>query len=143
MRERATWPIATTWREHRLLLGALLLALASARRLASRRGMLGVFLSRRLVASLGPPMNRLAGLVAMPWWRFTPAGLLGKAVWVGLHVGIGFAFSGSIPALAPLLDDIGWFPAAGAISLLLAWRLRVAIHRRRPVARAEEGQASG
>jgi membrane-associated protein len=106
-------------------------ALASARSLAERRGMLGVFLSRWLVAPLGPPMNLLAGLIAMPWWRFTLAGVLGEAVWVGLHVGIGFAFSGSILALAALLEDLGWMLAASAVAALLAWRLHVVTRRQR------------
>jgi membrane-associated protein len=63
----------------------------------------------------------------MPWWRFTLAGALGEAVWVALHVGIGFFFSGSILALAALLDDLGWMLAAAAISGLLAWRLVVVL----------------
>jgi membrane-associated protein len=102
-------------------------ALAAARNLAETRGMLGVFLSRWLVAPLGPPMNLLAGVVAMPWWRFTLAGALGEGVWVALHVGIGFFFSGSILALAALLGDLGWMLAAAAISGLLAWRLVVVL----------------
>jgi membrane-associated protein len=76
-------------------------------------------------------MNLLAGLVAMPWWRFTLASAVGEAMWVALHVGIGFAFSGSILALAALLGDLGWMLAAGAVAALLAWRLVAVIRSRR------------
>jgi membrane-associated protein len=118
-------------------------ALASARSLAERRGMLGVFLSRWLVAPLGPPMNLFAGLIAMPWWRFTLAGTLGEAVWVSLHVGIGFAFSGSILALTALLDDLSWMLAGGAVSSLLAWRLLVVIRSRRLASHAGADEIPG
>jgi membrane-associated protein len=115
-------------------------ALDAARGFVGRRGMLAVFLSRWLIAPLGPPMNLLAGLIAMPWWRFTLAGAVGEAMWVALHVGIGFAFSGSILALAALLGDLGWMLAAGAVAALLAWRLVVVIRSRRvaPLDAADE-----
>jgi membrane-associated protein len=118
-------------------------ALAASRSLAERRGMLGVFLSRWLLAPLGPPMNLLAGLIAMPWWRFTLAGGLGEAVWVGLHVGVGYAFSGSILAVAALFEDLGWMLAAGAVAALLAWRLRLAMRSRRRHPLDTAGGATG
>lgn len=101
-------------------------ALARARALAARSGAAGVFLSRWLVSPLGPPLNLVAGSLGMRWARYSLAGAAGEAVWVGGYAALGFAFAGSIGAIAALLGDLTWTLAAGAVSVVLGLRLRAA-----------------
>jgi membrane-associated protein len=92
-------------------------------------GMLTVFLTRWLVSPLGPYVNLLAGAAAMSWGRFTLAAIAGEAVWVGLYVGLGQAFSGRIETVAALASD-----ATGLITAILVAALaaRMIYTRRRP-----------
>lgn len=103
-------------------------ALAKAEAAAGRWGALGVFLTRWLFSPLGPSMNLVAGVGRMPWPVFTVWGFLGEAVWVGLYTGLGYAFAGSIPAIADLLGTATWFLIAAAATAALGW----ALLRRRP-----------
>ncbi len=107
-------------------------AVARARALTERSGSMGVFLSRWLVAPLGPLVNLLAAGLGMTWIRFSLAGAAGEIVWVGGYVAMGFAFAGSIGAIAALLGDLSWMLAAGAVAALLGLRLRAAILSARP-----------
>lgn len=94
------------------------------------RGDVGIFLSRWLVSPLGPPLNLIAGVFGMGWRRFTATAVLGEAVWVAGYVAIGWAFRGSLLALADFLDDLGWFLAGLAASLVIALLLGRLLRRR-------------
>ncbi len=102
---------------------AMRAALDSAAAFSERRGVLAVFLSRWLVAPLGPAINLVSGTIGMPWLRFSIPGALGEVVWVAVYVGLGAAFSRSVVALAELLGDLTWFLAAGVIAVALLLHL--------------------
>lgn len=104
-------------------------ALGAAKAFAVRWGRLSVFLSRWLVAPLGPPINVVAGLLGMSWLAFSLIGGLGEVVWVCGYVALGYAFSQSIGAISSLLGDLAWLLAAGATTIFLAFRVRAAAHR--------------
>jgi membrane-associated protein len=104
-------------------------ALGAAREFTLRWGRLGVFLSRWLVAPLGPPINLVTGMLGMSWLAFSLVGALGEVVWVFGFVALGFAFSQSILAISALLGDLAWFLAAGAVAIFLALRIQVAAIR--------------
>lgn len=99
------------------------LRLAQAEAFATRWGAGGVFLSRWLVSPLGPALNLASGILGMNWLRFSAAVLAGEVIWVGGYVALGYAFSGSVVALAGMLGDLAFGLAAGAITLILAMRL--------------------
>lgn len=99
-----------------------------ARRFVDRWGVVGVFFSTWLISPLGPYVNLLAGATGMGWFKFTFWDTLGEAIWVGIYVGLGYAFASHIGQLAELLSNSVAFLTAGAItvliSLLLVRRLR-------------------
>lgn len=105
--------------------------IARAEALMARRGTLGIFLSRWLFAPLGPWMNFAAGGAGLPWRRFTLAGLLGEALWVGLYVGAGVAFAGNITAASELLGSSLGLLAGGAVTVALFLWLRMALKQHR------------
>lgn len=97
-----------------------------ARAQVQARGLVAVFLTRWLLAPLGPWTNLVAGVAGLPWLRFTLAGLAGEAVWVGVYTGAGFAFGGNLTAATDFAGSILGFLAAGAVALglgLWLWRL--------------------
>ncbi|MBL1437684.1 MAG: DedA family protein [Rhodobacteraceae bacterium] len=71
-------------------------------------GGVGVFLSRWLVAPIGPTLNYVAGIGQFDWRRFMLWDVLGEVVWVGLYVGIGMLFSASALALVDLIASASW-----------------------------------
>jgi membrane protein DedA with SNARE-associated domain len=94
------------------------------------RGTLAVFLSRWLFSPLGPYVNFAGGAAELDWARFTRAGVLGEAVWVGLYVGLGAAFADDILALADLMGSASGLLAALAVAGALALWLRAALRHR-------------
>ncbi len=102
---------------------ALHAALDSAAAFSERRGAMAVFLSRWLLAPLGPAVNVVSGTIGMAWLRFSVAEVLGELVWVGIYVGLGALFSRSVIGLAEVLGDLTWFLAAGVVAVALLMRL--------------------
>ena len=96
---------------------------ARARGYARNRGIVAVFFSRWLVSPLGPWVNIAAGLAAMPWLYFTIPGIIGEAVWVGLYVGMGSTFAGSIHAASDAIGSLLGMIGAGAAALAFGWWL--------------------
>jgi membrane protein DedA with SNARE-associated domain len=94
-------------------------SLDPARRFMDRHGLIGVFLSRFLFTPLGPPINLVAGLAGMAWWRFSLAGVVGEIVWVVAFMGLGALFADRVAALADLAGTFAWFLVAGAITVAL------------------------
>ncbi len=95
-----------------------------------RWGGSSIFLSRWLVAPLGPYVNYVSGLTKLNWPRFALWGMAGEVAWVGIYVGLGYAFSHNIARLADLLGDISGFLVAGVIVTGLgAWLWHVS-HKR-------------
>jgi len=104
---------------------------ARARRIVDRWGGVGVFFSTWLFSPLGPYVNLLAGATRMGWARFTLWDTVGEAIWVGVYVGLGYAFSSRIAQLAELLGNSIAFLTAGVITILLGVLL-FRLARRRP-----------
>jgi membrane protein DedA with SNARE-associated domain len=110
---------------------ALSSALGRAEDLSKRWGASSVFLSRWLVSPLGPYVNLAAGMAGVSWFVFTIAGVAGEAIWVSLYIGLGIAFSTSIQALSDVLGLFSWFLIAAGVTVLIGWRLLVALRARR------------
>ena len=103
-------------------LGARAKPLARARDMLASRGGIAVFLSRWLVSALGPYVNLAAGAAGQPWPVFTGFAVAGEVVWVGLYVGLGYAFTGNLEAASAMAVELLGFLAAGTITLgLVAW----------------------
>lgn len=113
--------------------GTRKVALDKAAAMMARRGSGTVFLTRWLFSPLGPWVNLTAGSLAMPWPRFTLAGVAGEAVWVGLYTGLGHVFGGNLQAASAMAGSVLGFLAAGAVALGLGWWLFA-------VLRAERGR---
>jgi membrane protein DedA with SNARE-associated domain len=90
----------------------------------------GVFLSRWLISPLGPYVNFAGGAGRMHWVRFSVWGAAGEAVWVGLYVGLGYAFAESLPAIAEFAADFNGIIASGVVAVGLWFWLRVLQKRR-------------
>lgn len=104
--------------------------LARARALLKARGGAGVFFSRWLVSPLGPYVNFAAGAAGLSWSRFTAWAAAGEAIWVSLYVGLGYAFSDNLAAVAEFASDISGL-IAGLVLMILSglWLLRAARER--------------
>ena len=92
---------------------------------------MAVFLTRWLFSALGPYINLAAGAARMPWTRFSIWAVLGEAVWVGLYVGLGYAFTGNLAAASSLAFNLLGFMAAGAVALGLGLWLFKALRANR------------
>ena len=93
-------------------------------------GGIGVFLSRWFVSPLGPYVNFAGGAGRMHWARFSAWGAAGEAMWVGLYVGLGYAFAESLPAIAEFAADFNGVIAGGVVAVGLWLWLRVMQRRR-------------
>jgi membrane protein DedA with SNARE-associated domain len=106
-----------------------------ARDLLDRRGGIAVFLSRWLLSPLGPYVNFAAGAGGLDWRVFVLWGMAGEAIWVTAYVGLGYAFTGSLGAVASLLGNLSGLLAALAVAglagayLLNAVRTHAEPHR--------------
>jgi membrane-associated protein len=100
-------------------------------RLMDRRGSLGIFLTRWLFAPVGPWANFAAGASGFGWLRFTIWGFFGEAVWVGLYIGLGYAFAGNIEAASELAGSMLGILAGVAAMLGFGWWLLAALRQDR------------
>lgn len=112
-------------------LGARAAPLAKATTFLASRGGIAVYLSRWLVSALGPYVNLAAGAARQPWARFTLWAIAGEATWVGLYIGLGYAFTGNIAAASSMALELLGFFAAGAVALGLAVWLTVTVRDER------------
>jgi membrane-associated protein len=83
----------------------------------------GIFLSRWLITALGPWVNVASGIAAYPWRRFLFWDVLGEVLWVSLYVGIGYAFSNRVQAIAEILGNLSWVVVGLIVTLILGWQL--------------------
>ena len=83
----------------------------------------GIFLSRWLLSPLGPYVNVVAGMTAYSWPRFTFWAAAGEALWVAIYLGLGFAFSRSVQALADLLGSLSWMLVGTVATAVLGRKL--------------------
>ena len=94
------------------------------------RGAAAVFLSRWMFSALGPWVNFAAGASGFGHRRFSFAGALGEAVWVGLYIGLGLAFGSNLQAAADLASNTLGLMAAGTVTLATGWWLLSALRSR-------------
>ena len=98
-----------------------------AKSIMQTRGDAGIFLTRWLFSPLGPYANFAGGAIGFNWLRFTIAGALGEAVWVGLYIGLGISFGGNLEKANDYLGSILGIVAAGVVMLGLGmWLYSVA-----------------
>jgi len=97
--------------------------LARGKHLIRRWGSMSVFLSRWLVAPVGPTINILTGASDMRWFRFSIWDLAGETAWVTIYLGIGYAFRGNIEALADLLGNASWTIIAVGATIFLGYQV--------------------
>lgn len=126
---------------HRPRLGPLI-ALAEARLQAN--AFAAVFLTRWLIAPLGPYVNLAAGFLRVAPWRFGAAALAGRALWLGGYFTLGWVFARELDSLGANMSQISravlLLAAAGAgLWLLRAW-WRVRAQRRSAVAAASQSR---
>ncbi|MCT4371755.1 DedA family protein [Yangia mangrovi] len=98
--------------------------IARALTLLETRGPVAVFLTRWLIAPLGPAMNVVAGAGGLSWPRFLVADLAGEIVWSSGYMALGASFAPFIPQISELSSDITMLLAALAIALAAGVLLR-------------------
>ncbi len=86
---------------------------------ADKWGSIGIFLSRWLLAPLGPYVNLIGGATRLNWATFTLWAAAGEVVWVGLYTGLGYVFSDQIEMVADIASNISGFLAAGVVAIVL------------------------
>ena len=82
--------------------------LLQAETTARRWGGPGIFLTRWLLAPIGPAVNLTSGFAAYPWPAFLFFDVTGELLWVVLYVMAGQIFSNRVQAMAELLGDLTW-----------------------------------
>ena len=68
-------------------------------------------------------MNIASGISAYPWRRFLLWDVLGQVLWVILYVGIGYAFSNRVQAIAEILGNLTWVVVGLTVAVILGWQL--------------------
>ena len=94
-----------------------------AEKLMAKWGGIGIFLSRWLIAPVGPTLNYVAGIGQFGWRRFLLWDSLGEAVWVALYVSIGMVFSATALALVDAIASASWLILGGIGMYLMGMRL--------------------
>jgi len=117
------------WLKPRLGHAAIATKISRAEALMEKWGGIGVFLSRWLVAPLGPTVNYVSGLGRFSWRRFMLWDLLGEVVWVSAYITIGTVFSASALALVDMIASASWV-MIGALGMGLMGRRLLKLAKR-------------
>jgi membrane-associated protein len=96
---------------------------ARARDLFTRRGGVAVFLTRWLLAPLGPSITYMAAAAPMSWARFTACAVPGSLIWIALYVGVGYSLMGNLASASTLVFKILGAILAGGATVGLGWWL--------------------
>ncbi|WP_158498587.1 DedA family protein [Martelella endophytica] len=102
-----------------------------ARGYLHRRGAIAIFLTRWLLAMIGPYVNPVAGAAGMRWKVFTLSAIPGQMIWVNFYIFLGFMFAKNIVAVAQIAGNASGFLAAGVVALFLGWRITRIVQGRR------------
>ncbi len=105
--------------------------IARAKALIDRFGGIGVFLTRWLLAPIGPITNIICGASDMRWLRFTIWDVAGEALWVAIYIGIGYVFRGNLEEIAILLGEASWLLIAALVALGTGIRVLVLLRQHR------------
>lgn len=106
----------------RLKAGKYAKLMARAEYFSTRFGAFGVFITRWLVSPVGPYVNYVVGMTKLSWSKFTTMSIAGESIWIGLYLGLGYAFSKSIASLNDFLANFTWFAGALIVTVFLALR---------------------
>ena len=96
-----------------------------AKALLYKRGGMAVFLTRWLLAPLGPPMNLVAGAAGMRWRRFFAWDLAGEIVWVTGYMTLGAGFAPFVPQISDMAGNL----TALLACLTIAWFVWMLLRR--------------
>ncbi len=102
-----------------------------AKEFIDRFGGVGVFLTRWLLAPIGPITNIICGASDMRWLRFTIWDFLGEVLWVTIYIGAGYMFSGNLEEIATLMGEASWLMIAALVALGMGIRLLVVLRQHR------------
>jgi membrane protein DedA with SNARE-associated domain len=105
--------------------------IARAKNFIDRFGGVGVFLTRWLLAPIGPITNIICGASDMRWLRFTIWDFLGEVLWVAIYIGAGYAFRGNLEEIAALLGEASWLLIAALVALGMGARVLVVLRQHR------------
>ena len=109
--------------------------IARAKDFIDRFGGVGVFLTRWLLAPIGPITNVICGASDMRWLRFTIWDFLGEVLWVAIYIGAGYIFRGNLEEIAALLGEASWLLIAALVALGMGLRLLVVVRQHRKEAK--------
>ncbi len=90
-----------------------------ARMALAQKGGWAVFFSRWLFAQLGPALTYAAGTAGMSWRRFLLPQIAGEVLWVGIYVGLGYAFARHISDVSLFASSVSAALAAAGCALML------------------------
>ena len=105
--------------------------IAHAKVFIDRFGGVGVFLTRWLLAPIGPITNIICGASDMRWLRFTIWDFLGEVLWVAIYIGAGYAFRGNLEEIAALMGEASWLLIAALVALGMGIRVLVVLRQHR------------
>ena len=105
--------------------------LMRAKEFIGRFGGVGVFLTRWLLAPIGPITNVICGASDMRWLRFTIWDFAGEVLWVAIYIGAGYAFRGNLEEIAALMGEASWLLIAALVALGMGVRVLVVLRQHR------------
>jgi membrane protein DedA with SNARE-associated domain len=105
--------------------------IARAKDFIGRFGGVGVFLTRWLLAPIGPITNIICGASDMRWLRFSIWDFAGEVLWVAIYIGIGYAFRGNLEEIAALMGEASWLLIAALVALGMGLRVLVVLRQHR------------
>jgi membrane-associated protein len=99
------------------------LQLEKAENVVNRWGWVGVFLSRWLVTSFGPPINYTTGITGYSYRRFLLWDVTGEFLWATLYVLAGELFSDRVQSLIETLGSLAWVEIGLIAAAIFGWLL--------------------
>jgi len=103
-----------------------------AKALINRFGGIGVFLTRWLLAPIGPITNIICGASDMRWLRFTIWDILGEVLWVAIYISAGYVFTGNVEEIATLMGEASWLMITALVASGLGLRVFLILRQHRP-----------
>jgi membrane protein DedA with SNARE-associated domain len=95
--------------------------------LFERWGWTSVLLTRTFISSISPVVNLVAGAGRYRPGAFLGAAVIGRILWTGAYLGLGYAAGGALEAANAFLTNVAVLLVTLALSVWSGWMLR---HRR-------------
>ncbi len=90
---------------------------------AHKWGAAGIFFSRFLFGTIGPPLNLVFGMIGFPFRPFLLWDIAGNLLGVILYIAGGYLFSDKVQALINVIGNLSWAAIGLIASLFIAWQL--------------------